>query len=172
MASLIGEPSVIGLIELPSPQLYTCQSTMADSSLSLDLEEECSPPQVQHQPRSKKTKSRPHKAHTSSKTSAPNKAELRRHQALERQFEKAQQQASVQGQALGSGDGAGPSRGSQTKSSSSGVALHAGSNLRRSKGVSLSLPDVSNPSVTDLSSGHRRLPEATFTPTAAGQAIQ
>lgn len=155
---------------------------MVDSSLSSDLEQEGSPPKVQQQrrslakkPRAKATSKSSRAHHSSSKTLAQNKTEQRKHKALERQFEKAkshltchQASATDLGLSSRSVEVAGPSHNSQATSASSAGSLDAPPNLGLSKGVSLSLPDVSSASAVRPSSDLRRLPEATFTPTAAG----
>lgn len=142
-------------------------SAMADVALSSDSEGagRCPPPLPKQ--RSKKSKSKSHKSRASTKSSQPNKAEQKRHQALEKQFLLAQQASlmelshvSEEGEDLTAGCQAGPSSASDTGLRSS--------NLLRSQGVSRSLPNVYVPPTPEASVPRDRTPTATFTPTAAG----
>lgn len=158
---------------------------MTDSSLSSDLEQEVSPTRVQKQclPVSKRVKARvtskASKAHhSSSRALAQDKADMRRHKALERQFEKAKRRTT---QSTNRNDSAAEPGTSDQLDASAGPSLLPCDNacsiaggpgtvsaLGLSKGVSLSLPDVSSAAMVKPSSALRQLPEATFTPTAAG----
>lgn len=88
---------------------------------------------------------------------------LRRHRAFEKQFDKARQAA------LTSGRGVSASEAVETPlaSSSDGIPQPATA-LAGATSVSRSMPDVSQVSLDPLQIPRRSLPEATFTPTAAG----
>lgn len=113
-----------------------------------------------------------HKRHSGSKAAtsshkAPrakaDKDAIRRHKALERQFEKVRLAAAaseVRGET---------SLGHEPRSPRQGGASACTSNpLVLSRGVSLSLPDVSVAGLDSAQRSRRPQPAATFTPTAAG----
>lgn len=150
--------------------------------MSSDLEHEASPPRP---PKSHKTMSGKWAASSSHKSLQPkastalDKDTLWHHRALERQYNKAKQtvQASLE---LGTGPPqlATPLQGPMVQGETlpaappprllPGELADSGPPLGLSRGVSLSLPDVSAAGLAASHTPLRRQPEATFTPTAAG----
>lgn len=153
---------------------------MADSSLSSDLEHETSPP------RPPKTKAKAKTRSTSSSRPIPqpkasvasDKDSLRRHNALERQFKKAKQAASsslgLEAQPLqqaplvqGSDDVTPLVTHTQRPSTLANSFGSSDYSLARSRGVSLSMPNVSAVGFPPSAAPQQKQPEATFTPTGA-----
>lgn len=154
---------------------------MADSSLSSDLEHEPSPPRAKQKAVPQVHSVPP--SHTSRKSKSSLSADkdaLRRHKALERQFDKARQAAatsvfapdrpttphgfpSVDPEASSAGLSAPPHDGDPSVTAGPSGGSHG-----LSKKTSLSLPDVSSVGLAKSILPLPRQPEVTFTPTAAG----
>lgn len=154
---------------------------MAESDLSSDMEPEpCSlqrPAKRSKKPSGKRSKVSSHRSHSQHQGKGADKAAQRRHNALERQWDKARWAAEVGLDAGAHTRGASVSASENPASpgspaSSTGPAEQddgrCAAPQRLSKRVSQSLPDVSGVGLQSFHRPPRTLPEATYTPTAAG----
>lgn len=151
---------------------------MADIDLSSDSDQEFDPPVVRHTHHKGRKQAKSKASSKASKTSQQlivgrSKSELRRHEALERQFNKASKGLPQQAGQETEPDPPSPSGDTaslhELEPAFSEARRPSGvSNLVLSKGISVSMPDVSLVPQIDLPVRARRPPEATYTPSAAG----